>query len=72
MTKKETGLNMGFGEALKRFAKTNPKELDAALEDYELARKLAREQLLSEDDLDKEVEESLKGGATRGKSKFRL
>ena len=72
MTKKNTELDMDFGEALKRFAKTNPKELNTALEDYEIARKLARGHILSEDDFEKEVEDSLKGGATRGKKKFRL
>jgi len=72
MSKKKPEIDMDFNEALERFAKTDPKELDAALEDYDLARKLARSDILSDDPLIDEVESGLKGGTRRGRKKFSL
>ena len=43
-----------------------------AKEDYDLARRLVREQLLCESDLTQEVDDSFKRGAHSGKKRFSL
>ena len=75
MTEKKTNkpeFDMDFEEALKRFGQTDPKELNSALEDYELARKLAKEKILSDDPIIDEIEKNLRVGTRRGRKKFSI
>jgi hypothetical protein len=58
-------LDMGFAEALKRFVRTDPKEVDDAFQEHHEKRKRVKRRI-------EKAREEIDLGAESGKPKFRL